>query len=462
MNLLAETLIRKLWYRVRDERDGDILRISLISPGMPYGIDERPELQFPPLGILSLAAVLEEADYEVQIVDLAVIRWDYNYLKGKLKAFNPDIIGISALTASFPRTLEISRYLKEEFPDIPIVLGGIHPTFTDVKTLTENECVDFIVRREGEITFLEFLKVLENGGTFSSIPGLTYRDNGEIKRTPDRPFIKKLDDLPIPAYHLLETIEKYNEIQSQLVVSSRGCPNHCIFCSTSAYWGHFWRGMSPERVLAEMDILVCDFHAKRIVFGDDLFTLDKRRVHKICDGLEERGCYVEWLCSVRADSLDEELLKHMKSAGCFGVFIGVESGSQESLDRMNKRTTVEDNLSAVKMAKEAGLETTTSFLLGLPWEKEEDIRRNVEFAVTKLGSSEVIWSLLHPDVGSHIYNNLEEYGIEFVDGNLEHCMGNAPSVIKTRYLTADQLSALWVEAAIMLDHHEHFEEHEEG
>jgi radical SAM superfamily enzyme YgiQ (UPF0313 family) len=429
---------------------------------MPYGIEERPELQFPPLGICSLAAVLENEGYDVQIVDLAVIKWDYDYVKGQIKGFNPDIIGISALTASFPRTLQMSSYLKQEFPEIPIILGGIHPTFTDMKTLEENECIDMIVRREGELTFLELLETLKKGGDLSSILGLTYRDNGHIRRTEDRPFIKELDTLPIPAYHLLDTIDIYNKVQSQLMVSSRGCPNHCIFCSTSAYWGHFWRGMSPPRVLAEMDVLINDVKAQRIVFGDDLFTLNKKRVHQICDGLEERGSPVEWLCSVRADSIDLELLKHMKKAGCFGVFIGVESGSQESLNKMNKRTTVEKNLHAVKISKEAGLETTTSFLVGLPWETEADIRKNVEFAVTKLGSSEVIWSLLHPDVGSHIYNNMEEYGVEFVDSNLEHCMGNAPSVIKTRHLTADQLSALWVEAAIMLDHAEELKKEEEG
>jgi radical SAM superfamily enzyme YgiQ (UPF0313 family) len=421
---------------------------------MPYGIKERPELQFPPLGICSLAAVLEEADHDIQLVDLAVLTWDYEWLKKKIQSFNPEILGISALTASFPRTLLIARYLKEEFPDIPIVLGGIHPTFTDEKTLSENDCIDIIVRREGEITFLELLTAMQKGESFKSIDGLTFWDDGRIVRTPDRPFIRDLDSLPIPAYHLLETIDIYNEVQSQLVVSSRGCPNHCIFCSTSAYWGHFWRGMSPHRVLEEMDILVYEYNAKRIVFGDDLFTLNKKRVHQICDGLEERGNYVEWLCSVRADSIDLELLKHMKRARCVGVFIGVESGRQESLDKMMKRTTVETNLQAVQMCREANLETTTSFVLGLPWETEDNIKETIDFAVNRLGSSEVIWSLLHPDVGSRIYNNLEDYGIQFVDSNLEHCMGNAPSVISTPYLSADRLSELWVEAAIMLDHAE--------
>ncbi|MBU7042697.1 MAG: cobalamin B12-binding domain-containing protein [Theionarchaea archaeon] len=437
------------------------MRISLISPGMPYGIDERPELQFPPLGICSLAAVLEEAGHDVQLVDLAVIKWDFEWLKNKLRSFTPDIFGISALTASFPRTLLISHFLHEEFPDIPIVLGGIHPTFTDEKTLSENDEIDIIVRREGEITFLELLKAMEKGTSFKSIDGLTYREDGRIIRTPDRPFIKDLDSLPIPAYHLLDTIDIYNKVQSQLIVSSRGCPNHCIFCSTSAYWGHFWRGMSPPRVLQEMDILVHEYNATRIVFGDDLFTLNKKRVHQICDGLQERGNYVEWLCSVRADSINLELLKHMKAARCVGVFIGVESGRQESLDKMNKRTTVNDNIQAVKMCKQANLETTTSFLLGLPWETEDNIRETIDFAVNKLGSSEVIWSLLHPDVGSHIYNNLPEYGIQFVDSNLEHCMGNAPSVISTTHLSADELSELWVEAAIMLDHTEEKEKEKE-
>jgi radical SAM superfamily enzyme YgiQ (UPF0313 family) len=428
---------------------------------MPYGIQERPELQFPPLGICSLAAILEEAGYDVQLVDLAVIEWDLEWLYKKLQSFHPDVLGISALTASFPRTILISKYLREKFPDIPFVLGGIHPTFTDKKTLSENDQIDIIVRREGEITFLELLSALKEGKSFKSIKGLTYRDNGRIISTEERPFIKDLDSLPIPAYHLLETIEIYNEVQSQLVVSSRGCPNHCIFCSTSAYWGHFWRGMSPSRVLKEMDILVHEYNATRIVFGDDLFTLNKKRVHHICDGLEERGNYVEWLCSVRADSIDLELLKHMKRSGCVGVFIGVESGRQESLDKMRKKTTVHDNLQAVKMCKKADLETTTSFVLGLPWETEADIRETIDFAVNKLGSSEVIWSLLHPDVGSHIYNHLEDYGIQFVDNNLEHCMGNAPSIISNRHLSADQLSELWVEAAIMLDHAEEKEKERE-
>lgn len=427
------------------------MRMSFISPGMPYGIEERPELQFPPLGILSLAAVLENADHEVQVVDLAVIDWDYDFIRGKLKAFGPDIIGIGALTASFPRTLKISQFLKQEFPETPIVLGGIHPTFTDVRTLTEHEFIDIIVRREGEITLVELLDALEKERDLSSVRGLTFRGNGNIVRTEDRPFIKNIDTLPIPSYHLLDTIEIYKKIQSLLMVSSRGCPNHCVFCSTSAYWGHFWRGRSASNVLKEVDVLVHDFKAGRIVFGDDLFTLDKKRVHQICDGLEERGAPMEWLCSVRADSVDLELLEHMKKAGCAGVFIGVETGRQESLDKMNKRIRVEDSIRAIEMCKKVGLKTTTSFILGLPWETSENIHETIEFAVHHCGSDEVIWSLLHPDVGSHIHDHLEEYGIEFVDDNLEHCMGNAPSVIRTPQLTADQLSALWVEAAILLD-----------
>jgi radical SAM superfamily enzyme YgiQ (UPF0313 family) len=414
---------------------------------MPYTLEDAPELQFPPLSICYLGAVLREAGHEVILVDMTVSNMTLAALRRKLKAFRPQVVGISAISASFTKGAAIAGLVKELDPQVAVLMGGMHPTFADRSTL-ERYPVDIVVRNEGERTVLEVLAHLEAGADgLGGIAGISYKDeSGAIQVNPPRAYITDLDSLPLPAYDLLETMPIYARLREFLVVTSRGCPYRCIFCSSSPFWGHRWRVRSIDHLMAEIDHLVDRYGAKTMVFGDDNFSFDNPRVFEICQALHAGNYQLDWRCSVRADSLTRPLLQAMRDSGCSGLFIGVESGSQKSLDLLRKRSRLEDSLEAVRLCREVGIETTCAMLMGLPWETEQDIRENIAFVTHRLRPHEVVWNLLHPDPGSELYEKLGDYGLRFVIDDPERHIGNAPSVIETRHLTAPQLNQLWMEA----------------
>jgi radical SAM superfamily enzyme YgiQ (UPF0313 family) len=414
---------------------------------MPYTLEDAPELQFPPLAICQLAAVLQEAGHDVLLADMTVSNLTFSGLKSKLQHFGPDAVGISAISASYTKGAAVARLAKELDPGVFVLMGGMHPTFAHLATL-KGHPVDVVVRNEGEVTAPAVLARLAGGGDgLDEVAGISYRDeNGKIHVNPPRPFIQDLDQLPLPAYDLLDTMPIYARLREFLVVTTRGCPYRCIFCSSSPFWGRRWRARGVEHVMAEIDLLASRYGARNLVFGDDNFSFNGKRVLAICAALKERDYPLDWRCSVRADSLSAPLLRAMKDAGCSGLFMGVESSSQASLDLLNKGARLEDSLTAVRLCREVGIDTTCAMLMGLPWETEQDIRDNIAFVTHRLRPREVVWNLLHPDPGSELYANLESYGLRFVIDDPERHIGNAPSVIETRHLTAEQLNQLWMEA----------------
>ncbi|MEW6659524.1 MAG: radical SAM protein [Thermodesulfobacteriota bacterium] len=423
------------------------MKVALVVPPMPYTLEDAPELQFPPLAICYLGAVLREAGHEVALADMTVSNMTFNELRSKLGAFRPQVVGISAISASFTKGVAVARLVKELDPKITVLMGGMHPTFSDRSTL-EQYPVDIVVRNEGESTVPEVLAKLGTGADgLGAIDGISYKDeSGAIQVNPPRAYITDLDRLPLPAYDLLDTMPIYARLREFLVVTSRGCPFRCIFCSSSPFWGHRWRVRSVEHVIAEIDLLVDRYGAKNLVFGDDNFSFNNGRVFDLCAALQAGNYHLDWRCSVRADSLTKPLLQAMRDSGCSGLFMGVESGSQRSLDLLGKRARLEDSLEAVRLCREVGIETTCAMLMGLPWETEEDIRDNIAFVTHRLQPHEVVWNLLHPDPGSELFEKLGDYGLRFVIDDPERHIGNAPSVIATRHLTVDQLNQLWMEA----------------
>ncbi|MFX1452164.1 MAG: B12-binding domain-containing radical SAM protein [Promethearchaeota archaeon] len=340
---------------------------------------------FPPLGLALIGAVLEQNGYKVKIYDCEVSRISLIKLRNLIKKENPKAIGITASTSIFFQSRRTAKYLKMHFPDIPIIMGGPHITIFPNETLKQNPFIDFIVIGEGEKTSLELFDAIEkNKQNFSDIRGIGYRENGHIRITKSREYIKDIDELPIPARHLLP-IKLYKPSERIVkrppathAIFSRGCPFRCGFCS-KAIWGRTIRERSAEKVVEEILHLKEKYGFRDIVFADDTFTINKKRVLKICDYLIKNKIDIAWSCLTRVDCVDRELLIKMKASGCHQIGYGVESGNQEMLDLMKKDITLDQIRKVFQMTHEVKIDTRTFIMLGLPGETAEMAQKSIRF-----------------------------------------------------------------------------------
>ncbi|MDR2707653.1 MAG: B12-binding domain-containing radical SAM protein, partial [Nitrososphaerota archaeon] len=338
---------------------GTTAKVMLVNPPLLEGVfHHHPYL---PMGLAYLAAVLEEKGNQVTVLDCIAEGIDQNQLKQKLAMYNPDVIGISSMTPMISSTLMAARGAKEVCPSAAVVLGGPHATFMDREILAAESAVDVIVRGEGEVTFAELTQRIVNGVGLNSADGITYRHQDNIVQNPIRGFIQNLDDLPFPAYKHFP-LEKYRLFGKLFfpVITSRGCPFQCNFCTTSRILGRQYRVRSPQNIGHELELLKREYGANSFTFYDDTLTLDKKRLYDICDEIRIRKLNIPWDCQTRADKVSEEMFTKMKNTNCQQVFFGIESGCQSVLNAVNKRTTVEQNETAIKMAKKSGLFVATS------------------------------------------------------------------------------------------------------
>ncbi|RLC75822.1 MAG: B12-binding domain-containing radical SAM protein, partial [Chloroflexi bacterium] len=340
------------------------MKILLVNP--PYNIPIETRAS-PPLGLAYLAAISESKGHEVRAYDGEV---DPEPLEQVVRNFNPDVVGITATTVQIKRAWKVAEKIKE-LCDIPVILGGVHPTLLPEDSVS-HPAVDIVVRGEGEYTWEELISALEKGckpEDLEKIQGLTFKTpSGEIVSTPDRPVIQDLDSLPFPVYHcfkmylytnLQPTIDHLPPGRSFPIMTSRGCPYRCSYCSQIG--PRRWRMRSPENVVAEWRWLVKEMGALEIGVLDDTFNIDRERVIRICDLLiKEKLNRIPWIMinGIRANLVDKELLRKMREAGCIRTAFGVESGDQRILDEViHKQLTLEQIRNAFKWAKEVGMET---------------------------------------------------------------------------------------------------------
>ncbi|MEM2046098.1 MAG: radical SAM protein, partial [Candidatus Bathyarchaeia archaeon] len=328
------------------------MRVTLINPPYPKG---SPESVFIPLGISYLAAILERSGHEVYVMDCQALRLSPDDIGDKLLELKPQIVGVTASTLTYWPAIEIVRNAKKMLPGCITVMGGPHVTVMDEDTLKQNPEVDIIVRREGEYTMLELLNKLSKGGDLSNVYGITFRRGDKIFRSPERPFIQNLDELPFPAFDHLP-LKNYRVFGKNYmpIITSRGCPFQCTFCMASKMCGKKFRARSPKNVVDELEVLITRYGADAITFYDDTFTFDMERVIKICHEMKRRDILPPWDCRTRVDMITDKLLTEMRTANCQLIHFGVESGNPEILRAMKKGTTVEQNERAIKMAKKAG------------------------------------------------------------------------------------------------------------
>lgn len=360
----------------------------------------------PPLGIAYMAGVLQENNIDVEILDASAEDMDFKDVEKELLKRKPDLVALTALTPTIGRALETAQVVKETLPDSIVVMGGYHPTFNFIETL-EDENVDIVIRGEGEYIMLNLVQALENQSSLHDVKGIVFEDKNskEIVVNPEAPLIQDLDELPFPALNLLP-MKKYRlldmDTHMTTMITTRGCPMQCSFCSSAAMHGRKIRERSVENIVDEIEHLKTDYNIDTIAFMDDTFTLKKRKVMAICDEILKRNIKIMWGCTSRVDTLDEEVLKKMKESGCITIFIGVESSDQQQLDRMCKNTTITKIENAFKIARKLKIRTIASVALGMPGDTKEIMNKTIKF-VHKLKPNYAIYSLATPYPGTKFY-----------------------------------------------------------
>lgn len=343
----------------------------------------------PPLGLLYVAAVLQEEGHVVEIIDMnGEPDLTRRELAHRIRASQAELIGLSTLSQTFRTVAGVARLCKEELPETPIVLGGYSATFNHDRILRQYDQFDFVVRQEGEETARELAAELETSAPeFSHIRGLTYRENGHIRVNENRPPIEDLDALPFPAYELVAHVNygafgglRISRGRLGSLLTSRGCPYRCTFCSCSAFTSATIRWRSPANVVDELEYLVDRFGIREYAVVDDIFTLNKEHVLAICRLIREHGLDLEWYCEGRVNQADEAMFREMAAAGCRAIFLGIESCVNRILKYYKKGLTYEMAQAAAKKAQRAGLDVVGSFILGAPVETVEEMWATVRGA----------------------------------------------------------------------------------
>lgn len=363
-----------------------------------------------PINLAYLAAVLEKGGHEVTVIDCPALKIDHERLRAELVSFEPNVVGISSMTPTIPSAFLSARVAKEASPDTKVVLGGLHATFMDEQILNEEAAVDVVVRGEGEQTMLELAQNLSDSKSLRTVDGITFRSNKHTVRTPDRPCIQNLDELPRPAYRYFP-LDMYRLFGRRVlpVVTSRGCPFNCSFCVTPGMFRSTFRMRSPKNVVDELEWLKDNWGAEAISFYDDMLTFDKQRIYEICEGIKSRKIDLPWDCQSRVDTVSREMVFKMREAGCEEIFFGVETGSQQILDTMGKKTSIEQNEKAIKWAKEAGIFVAISVVIGYPGETRYTIKQTLDF-IRRVKPDDAFLCVATPSPGSELYTLIENKG----------------------------------------------------
>lgn len=340
----------------------------------------------PTLGLLMTAAAARARGHRVEILDLSYRRYDYRLVEERLRKDKPDVVGITCTTPLMNQARDISVLAKSVSRDIRVVAGGTHVSSLPLESLRES-LFDVVVVGEGETTFGEIV----DGRPLADIRGICYRDGDDIRATPPRPFLRNLDELPLPAYDLYDARDYRGRISRllarrtplALLEFSRGCVFQCDFCASKNTLGLGLRKKSKERC-AEEARLVRALGYPEFALADDIFTSDREWAASVCGELRKNRMDVLWTCTngIRVESADEGLFRGMRAAGCYRVSFGFESGSNEVLRAFGKggRASLEEGRRAVRSARRAGLETNGYFLLGLSADTERTMENTIAFA----------------------------------------------------------------------------------
>ncbi len=386
------------------------MKVILINPSQQHIYGKlKPPVQMH-MGLAYIAAVLQNNGYDASIIDVDAEDLLKNTLYDRLKYENPDVVGITVTVPTLSSSLEAANTAKRSAPNVQVIFGGMYPSVMP-KTSLKHRDVDFVIKGEGEKTFIELLNAISGNKSLEHVDGILFKRGDEIITNPDRELIKDLDALPLPARKLFKnrsyTYPDSLYAKTAPIITSRGCPGRCTYCNAQSIFGKAFRARSAENVVDEIEYLQKEFGIKEIHIWDDNFVTKKERVFSIRDEIRKRGVKVKFAFpnGLRADFLNKEILKSLKDMGTYSIAIGVESGSQKVLDMARKGIALSRIEDAFNMAKQAGLETWAFFMFGLPGEDSETAEQTIEFA-KRLDPDIAKFHILKPYPGTEAYQYL--------------------------------------------------------
>lgn len=394
----------------------------------------------PPIRLAEAAAVLEKAGYECRIIDYPVEEKTWEHFKRDLKQFNPDILFISTVFKTRDADYEACRLAKAQNRNILTIMKGT-PRGDDVGALEAYEDLDIFVTREMDFS-LEDIVAQKN---LDNIQGISFRRNGQVVANPIAPLNRNTDSLPFMARHLLNN-KLYTRPDTgkplATITTAKGCPEKCIFCAATVGMGKTINERSPESIADEIDECVNKHGITDFFFAAETFTYNRKWTLKICDEILSRNLKIKWACTTRADKIDEELAGKMELAGCECIAMGIESGNQESLDRMKKRITLEQIERGVKIVSRTRIKTYLNYIIGLPWETREMVEQTIDFAI-KLDGDLTQFILAYPLYGTELFEMAKADGLLVKEDNFLHDYS-----LKSPHLTTKELRRLYFKAVL--------------
>jgi anaerobic magnesium-protoporphyrin IX monomethyl ester cyclase len=420
------------------------MRVLLLSTSHP--LEESP---LPPLSLSYLAGVLIQEGIEVKILDFLVTRYHPRKLRRELEEYRPQLVGATCVTLNYPIARRILKVCKAFDSHILTVIGGPHVTFAPEETLLQSPWIDAIVIGEGEKTLVELVRAVQEDKDIHQVSGIAFADGDTVVKTPPQVRIEDLDQLHLPARELLP-MARYRALGSPCtVITSRGCPYSCIFCSGRRMFGPKVRFRSPGFVVDEIEKLQRDFGLAKINIVDDTFTLNQHHAQAVCEEMLRRNLKVKWSVFARVDRISEDLAQLMKQAGCEWVLFGVESADEEILKTIKKGFTLDEVRRGVKIAAEAGISVFNSFILGLPGESWDTALKSLAFGdelYHKYGAK-YGFHMLAPLPGTDIYERAKDYGIRILSRNWARYNANEP-ITETATMSREMIK----EAMSIYDH----------
>lgn len=430
------------------------MRILLIQPPWAeiygkYKAAAKVGVLYPPLGLCYLAAEVKKEGHQAKIIDMEAQGVSLASLLTMAESYRPDVVGVTSTTPLFHQAKRIAQKMKERM-DIPLVVGGPHITVMPEEAMKDCNFFDYGIYGEGEKTFIELVNALASKKQIKNIPGLFYRENDTLVKTEPRPFEPDLATLPFPDRGLLE-LDRYlwsvpgkGIVKFTTILTSRGCPFQCIFCSQRTVFGTKVRYRQPENVLNEIEHLVNDLGIKHFAFLDETLTLNRRHVEDICQGIIDRRIEVTWEGWTRANTVDEELLRLMKRAGFVRISFGIESGDLEILKVIKKGEELGDFTKGYKIAKKVGLETRASLMLGHPYETKKSAQKSLKFVKGIKECDQLYLNISTPYPGTELYEMAKrgEGGMRLLTNDFTEYRRYGNPVIEVNDLTKKDLIKL--------------------
>jgi radical SAM superfamily enzyme YgiQ (UPF0313 family) len=394
--------------------------------------------KLPPLGLAYVAVALEQNGHRVQVYDNYLLERTIQEVKLEVRKQSPEIVGITCSSLTYSRCIETAKAVKEACPTCKVVVGGPHPSYMP-QTMLDHAEIDYVVIGEGEQAMVKLAASIIKGereAAIAKIPGVAIMINGQMVKT-EPEFINDLDQVPLPARHLLP-MKMYDRALSYLSVKPvdtmsvlRGCPYKCAYCETRELWGTTCRAFSPKRVLDEIKHMTENYGSRGIYFVGDNFTINRKLTSELCGQIKNSKIGIKWTCETRADLISEELLAEMKGAGCQTIFFGVESGSPAIQQKLDKNIDLKEVERAFELCRKVGLNTATSFMLGIPGETLSDMNATFKFA-KRLNADWCQFNIYVACPGSRLYD-------EVISQGLYDQMDNYLARVKTKDFDYDML-----------------------